>query len=163
MKSLFSHFQKSATKGITILEIIVIISILMILTTASVSNLSTYRSKQVLNGESAQVLSILNKARSQTLASKSQLSYGVRIEADRVTFYPGPTFASVPASHEEYILHHTLGITDIALNGGGSDVLFDRLTGEAPAYGTFRISFTEDATQYHIISISQTGFIGLQE
>lgn len=146
----------------SILEIVVVLSILIMLTAASVSSLSSYRDKQVLNGESAQVLAILNKARSQTLASKSQLTYGMYVVSDRVTLYTGPLFASVPADYEEYVLHHSVSITNISLNGGGSDILFDRLTGETTAYGTFRITLLSDASQYHTIKINQTGFVGLQ-
>jgi type II secretory pathway pseudopilin PulG len=163
MKRFFSYFQKDEAKGITILEIIVVVGILLMLTTASVSNLSAYRNRQVLNGESSQILSILNKARSQTLASKSQTSYGVRIESDRVTLYTGPTFASVPAEYEEYVLNHSVSITNISLNGGSTDVLFERLTGETSAYGTFQITLLAEALQNHIIEISQTGFVGIQE
>jgi type II secretory pathway pseudopilin PulG len=163
MKRFFPYFQKDGVKGITILEIIVVVGILLILTTVSVSNLSSYRSRQILNGESSQILSILNKARYQTLASKAQTSYGVRIESDRVTLYTGPTFASVPGEYEEYVLNPSVSITNISLNGGSADVLFERLTGETVSYGTFQVTLLSEVLQNHIIEISQTGFVGIQE
>ncbi|MCK9352032.1 MAG: type II secretion system protein [Candidatus Paceibacterota bacterium] len=155
----FFYFSKNRANGLTVLEIIVVLGILMLLTAASVVSLSSYRDRQVLNGESAQVLSILNKARSQTLASKSQMSYGVRIESDRATLYTGPVFDSVPADREEYILHHSVTASNILLAGGGGDILFDRLTGETASYGTFRIELAADPLQYHIILIKQTGLV----
>ncbi len=160
---LFSFLSENSKyrKGFTLIELILVLAIFALLTTASISNLSAYRNKQVLNGETSQVLSMLSQARSQTLDSKSQLSYGVRINTDRVILFP-TSFASSTSGNEEYVLHHSVAITNTSLTGGSLDVLFQRLTGETSNYGTIRVSLISDPNQYHIISINQTGFVGLQ-
>ena len=72
------------------------------------------------------------------------------------------SFASSTSGNEEYVLHHSVAITNTSLTGGSLDVLFQRLTGETSNYGTIRVSLISDPNQYHIISINQTGFVGLQ-
>lgn len=161
MKRFFLRFRKDKREGITLLEVIVVMAILAMLITTSVSSLAIYRDRQVLNGETSQILSVFSKARSETLASRSQLSYGVRINADRIILYP-TTFASSTLGNEEYVLSSKVAITDMSINGGGLDVLFARLTGETASYGTIRITLLSDPTQYHTISITQTGFVGTQ-
>jgi len=164
MNRFFSvFFPKERIKGITILEIILVLGIMMLLIGTSLTSLSTYRNRQVLNTETSQVLSFFNKARTETLASKSQLAYGVRINADRIILFPAPTFASSTAENEQYILHHSVAITDNSLIGGGLDVIFARLTGETSSYGTFRITLLSDPIQYHTIAIKETGFVGIQD
>jgi type II secretory pathway pseudopilin PulG len=156
------RIEEKKEKGLSLLEIIVSMAILMLLATTTVGVLIAYRDRQVLNTETTQVLSMFNKARTETLASKLQLSYGVRLNADRVILYP-TAFASSTAENEEYVLHHSVIISDISLNGGGLDCLFNRLSGDAPSYGTFRVSLASDPNQFHTITIKQTGFIGLQD
>jgi len=153
---------KKGKRGVTLLEIILVLAILAILAASSVGGLSAYRGKQVLSGETSQVAAIFSKARSQTLASRSELSYGVRLETDRVTLYTGPTFDSVPGTREEYVLHNMVNLTDISLSGGGTDVLFERLTGETASYGTFRVTLLSDTSQHNTFSIKQTGLTGLE-
>jgi prepilin-type N-terminal cleavage/methylation domain-containing protein len=87
---------KKGKRGVTLLEIILVLAILAILAASSVGGLSAYRGKQVLSGETSQVAAIFSKARSQTLASRSELSYGVRLETDRVTLYTGRRSIAFP-------------------------------------------------------------------
>ena len=155
-------YSNKDEKGFTLLEVLASIAIFAILMVLTVANLSQYRNTQVLNGEGAQIVAILSKARSLTLASRSQLSYGVRLNTDRAILYALPTFASSTATNEEYIFHPSVRLSNISLAGGGLDISFARLTGETAEYGTFRIELSPDPSQYYTIEVKETGIVAKQ-
>jgi len=153
---------REKTKGVTILEIILVLAVLMIVSTLTLQGLSSYRYSQALSSETTQVLSFLNKARTETLSSKEDQGYGVRINGDRIILFPGLVFSSSTPGNEEHILNSSIEISNLSLAGGGLDIIFERLTGESQNYGTFRLILQSDPLQYRIISVKQTGFISVE-
>ncbi|MBI2120991.1 MAG: type II secretion system protein [Parcubacteria group bacterium] len=151
------HKKHIVSNGLTLIELLAVIAISVLLLLLTVNFFSSFRNSQVLQGETSQALSVINKARSNTLNSKADFEYGVRVNADRLILFQGSVFASSTPTNEEYVLHSAVQIGSITLGGGGLDIIFDRLTGETANNGSFDVSLKADPTEKNILFISQTG------
>lgn len=139
------------------MEFMVVIAISALLVFLTIGIFSSFRDTQVLQGETSQALSIINKAQSYTLNSRGDSEYGVRVNADQLILFKGLAFSSSSPSNEAYVLHPAVLISNTALAGGGSDIIFNRLTGDTSNNGSFRVSLKSDGTQKNTIFISQVG------
>jgi hypothetical protein len=102
-----------------------------------------------------QVLSTLAAAREKTLAGINNSQYGVHFQSDRLILFRG---ASYPGTTVQTIdLDSTITIPTITLAGGGTNVIFNRLTGATAQTGTIVVRLASDATQSIIITIAATG------
>lgn len=149
-------------KGISIIEILVVITIIGILTAIVVLNLSTFRNERSLSNTTSDIISLLNNARNNTISSLNSSAYGIHFETDRVIYFTGSTFNSSDSANIEIDLNPSVNIPSsggINLSGGGSDVIFTRLTGDTVNYGTIIIRLTSDATRQKVITINKTGSV----
>ncbi len=127
-------------KGITLMEILVIIAILLLLLAIVISNFSQNKNNQILKNSVGDVVSALNKASSQTLSSLNSDKYGVHFASDRVIIFSGDTFNSGASSNEIILISSPATISNISLTGGATDVYFNKLTNKPSVTGTVTIS-----------------------
>lgn len=149
--------KDSTTSGFTLIELVVVIAISILLVVTTVSFFGSFRNSQVLQGETSQALSLINKAQVYTLNSVSDSEYGVRVNDDQVTLFKGLVFSSSSPTNETHVLHSAVKISSTTFSGGGTDIVFDRLTGDTSNDGSFTVSLKNDPTQKNVISISKTG------
>jgi len=148
-------------KGISLLEIIIAMAILAIILMVVIPSLSRFKSQQNLKNATEDIISLLDKARSQTLSSKNSSNYGVHFEPAKVVLFTGGTYSSLAADNKEITFPNSIEVLSggISLNGSGVDVVFNRLTGETSQYGTIAIQLLSDATKQKIITINKNGII----
>ena len=79
------------------------------------------------------------------------------MEANRLVFFKGNVFAEPDITNEESTVQSNVSITEINLNGGVADVVFERLTGNTTAYGTLVIEAVSNASTTRTINIYQNG------
>ena len=143
-------------RGITIIELLVVLAVLGIIISVVTPQFSKIRENQVLKSGVQDVLSSLDKARSQTLASLNSSEYGVRFEADKIIIFKGAGFSS--SSDNEIIdIITPASITNVALGCTPPipcDIFFNRLSGSPSTTGTVTISTTN---YFKIITIWATG------
>lgn len=149
-------------KGFTILELLMVISIIAVLATIITLSFSNFRNSSTLQTTSEDVVSILNKARSNTIASKDGYQYGVHFSTNDITLFRGTSFVSGDANNEIRTLDTAVQVASTALAGGGSDVVFQKLTGKTDYYGTLTIQVVSDSSKTAVISIGETGVVGFQ-
>ncbi len=157
------HFfpQTSVRKGFTVLELLVVMAILGIVVSITMASFASLRQSKSLQVEALSVLSLLEKARADTLGSKGALQYGVHVETTKAVLFSGATYSSGNSSNITAVLNPLIQISAITLTGGGANVVFDRLTGETGQYGTLTLSLLS-ASSSKIISVSQTGISQIQ-
>lgn len=148
-----SHSYK---KGFTYIEIIVSLGILILLGFMGVSTFSSWQKKEALNSTWQEGLSLLEEARSKTLSSENSSSYGVHFESDKMISFKAP-YVSGNLENKEIFLNSFVSVSGISLNGGGSEVVFKRLSGETDNYGSITISQKTDSSNFKIIEVQQTG------
>lgn len=150
-------------KGISLIEILVIISIISILSAVVISNLSSFHKQQVLKNTTEDLVSLLSEARNSTISSKNSTNYGVRIQTDNAILFTGANFADDVSNKQinfdpAVLVPITGGIN---LAGGGSDIVFSRITGDTANNGTIVIQLTSDSSKQKTISINSLGIIGV--
>ena len=125
--------------GFTAVEILLVLAVLAIVFTVVMRPLSSFRDVQSLNSAALQVVSLLNEARTASIASKE------------------PSFSEPSSYNKEIRLDGSITISLIALQGGAVDAVFLQLTGETSSYGTITLSAKSDSSRQKVITISQTG------
>lgn len=141
------------------MEIIVVIAIFALAVSAILNSFGQLNQNQVVNKNTELVATVLREARSLTLSSKGGNQYGVHLESSQVVLFQGATYNPAAPSNIYYALNSLGNISVITLAGGGSDVVFDRLTGDTSQSGTIKLSLLSDTSSTRTITISGTGLV----
>jgi type IV fimbrial biogenesis protein FimT len=143
-------------KGFTVIELLISIAVIGIITVIVVPQFTKIRENQVLKAAGEDVLSSLNKARSQTLASLDSSEYGVRFEANQVIIFKGTTYSAVSPDNVVVSVTSPASITNVTLGGVSGttgNLYFNRIYGAPSTSGTITIS-TSSFTKTITISAS---------
>lgn len=142
-------------QGFTVVELIIVMTIMLVLSTVSVIAFRNMQSSQALTIALDETGYALRSARDATLASLEGSVYGVRFEPTNVIRFTGSTYSASSSSNIIYDLPTGISTT-VAMADGTSQVVFRRLSGEASATGT--IIFTEAKSgATSSLAISKTG------
>lgn len=145
--------------GMSLIEILLSIAIIVVILFVVINLFSNYNKKQVLDNSVEKVSSLLKEARSLTISSKDDNSYGVHFEQDVVVLFKGTTYISDDPNNKINQIDKKAFISEINLSGGENNVVFQRLTGKTDYYGTIKISLTSDVLNFKTVSIYQTGVV----
>lgn len=117
-------------KAFTVLELIVVIAIFMVLVGISVPPLVNYMFANQVEVAGQELSHVLRMAQSYASMQVDDSSWAVSLDAGLGTY----TFNSI-----EYTLPGSVSFGTINLNGGGSDVVFNQLTGDTADYGSVEV------------------------
>jgi prepilin-type N-terminal cleavage/methylation domain-containing protein len=147
--------------GFSFLEMIIVIAIIGILLAIVAPSFSNFRNRQVVRNTTEDIVALLNKARTNTLLSKNSTYYSVHLSTTSATLFTGGTYDASSSSNEVITFDTlvTVPSASVSLNGGGSDVTFDRLTGDTSQYGTIQIKLVSDSNVKKTITINKLGII----
>ncbi|MFH1170151.1 MAG: type II secretion system protein [Candidatus Vogelbacteria bacterium] len=140
-------------RGFTLVEILVAIGIIVLVSYLVVIPFASFRDAKLLDGATEDILSLLHEAQTRTLSSDGGVAYGIHFESDKITLVP---------DNKEVLLHNHLTISSISLIGGGTTIMFNRLTGATDESGTVTVSLVADNSQQRVIAISPAGNSGLK-
>lgn len=147
------------SSGFTLLETLMVLAVAAIIITIVALSFGGLNASQALDKSVRNVISVLDEARNKTLSSSDDSRYGVRLESGQVILFRGSSYVSTDPDNEVSKLHSLVGIRNVSLSGGGTSVVFDRLTGATSQSGTFEIYLREASTTYRTISIARTGVV----
>ncbi len=126
----------SARSGITLLELLFSVAILGIIATFTfLSFLSARRNQDFISGRE-RVLAVMRLAQARALAGEGSSAWGVKIEGSRTVLFRGSSFSGATTT-SVYALPSSIEIVNIALQDGGQEVVFRRLTGTPTKSGAF--------------------------
>lgn len=148
-------------KGISVFEALIVIAIVGILATVVMPEFSNMRKSQVIKNTSSEVLSSINKARSQTLASIDSSSYGVHFESDQIVVFKGTVFSDGDVNNKVFEITSPASISSINLTGNVSDIYFNRLSGSPSVTGTIIVSDSPNHDFIKTITVSPSGMASL--
>ncbi|TSC67828.1 MAG: Uncharacterized protein CEO19_33 [Parcubacteria group bacterium Gr01-1014_73] len=146
-------------KGATLVEMLVVLAIAAVLFVLVYEVFVNYNRGQALEKSAAAVAAVLSEARGKTLAGRGAAQYGVHFAADSVTFFTGAVYNPADSANKTERLSSLVEISAIILNGGGSDAIFEKLTGATNQYGVITIRDKNNPAQIMIVTIYQTGLI----
>ena len=147
--------------GFTAIEILIGIVVVVIVFSAAYGPLKSFRDAQVLTSDAENILTLVKEARSQTVFSKNSSQYGVRFEPGRTVLFQGTVFGEPNVNNKEFRLNSNSSILNWSLNGGGQDVVFQRLTGKTSQFGSVTISLKNNPSKVKIINIGEAGTAGM--
>lgn len=146
-------------KGFTLLEVMVALSILVLISVFLVSPLMSFYRRIVFNNTVENILSTLEEARKSTLSSYKSSQYGVHFESNRMVFYKGNMFVEPNPDNVETTLNNLVEIYSIIISGGGSDILFDRLTGETSNGAQLSVRLVNNPAVDRTITVYASGLV----
>lgn len=144
-------------KGISVVEILIVVAVIVAILAVVIPQFSQSRENQVLKNAVSDVLSNLDKARSETLASVDSSAYGVHFQSDKVIIFKGTVFSANDANNETTNIVSPASVSNVTLGGvSGStgDLYFNRLSGMPSKTGTITVSSPAFSKT---ITISATG------
>lgn len=153
----FSH-----KKGYTLMEIVVVITIMMILLVLTIESFNKLGAIRALDTDTQGIVLELAKARSQTLASKDEMQYGIHFASSSVTRFQGPTYIAGSSSSTITYFNPSVMISAISLTGGATDLVFDRLTGKTSNSGTITVTLSGKLSSTKTITVYSTGIAEIQ-
>lgn len=148
-------------KGFTLLEILLVAAIVLIIASIIVRAYSLFNVHISLKGDASKIASMIYRAKSDTIGSRGGLQYGVHFESDRAVLFQGTTYLQGASTNENFILSAHISIGAINLTGGGSNIIFDRLTGVTAESGSITIG-SDIGTAVSTINISKNGIVDIQ-
>jgi prepilin-type N-terminal cleavage/methylation domain-containing protein len=145
-------------RGFSLIELLIVLAIMGILTGIVLSTFQVYKKSQALDKDVETIVETLRQARSQTLSSQNASKYGVHITSTAITLFVGSTYSAGSASNQDFSLQVSDAVLSINLVGGGSDVVFNRLTGDTSQSGSVVIS-SASISRTKTVTIYSTGLV----
>lgn len=148
-------------KGITLIEVLIVIAILAVIFAVALPQLSDFKKTQSLRNTADQIVSLLNDARAKTLASEGGNYFNVLLEEDKATLFSGASFSESDPYLKEVTFEPgvILPSENIDLESGSDTVSFLKLSGDTNDFGEIIIEIGSDSSLTKTISILRTGVI----
>ena len=147
--------KRSKENGITIVELLVVLGILALLLALIVPVFMTLKNNETLKGTSEYILSSIDQARSETLASVNTSSYCVHFQTNQIVVFKGTVYSSSDPNNEVIPV-----LSPAILSNLPSDFYFNRLTGE-PNFSTPVTVTVSVSSSSKTITISPTGIASM--
>ena len=142
--------------GFTLIELLISIGILAIITTFGATFFSTGIGQNELVSTSWEVIDTLRRAQSSSLSGKGNSAWSVHFETNQFVLFKGVTYNVLDPDNVFFPLSTTIEVSDISLNGGGSDVFFNKVKGTTTKFGTVTLLDTNTG-ETRVINISKEG------
>ena len=111
-----------------------------------------------LNSQRDVFVSYLRLAQSDSASGKDSESHGIHLAESYYAVFVGDAYVEGGSGNISIELPDSLIFTNINLNGGGEDIIFDSPFGETDEYGTVDL-FSEQTNKTSQITINSLGLI----
>ncbi|MDO8655240.1 MAG: type II secretion system protein [bacterium] len=149
------------TKGFSLMELLLVISLLGIAFGLVFWGFHGFFRTSVLDRASQEALSLVTEARERTLSRQDDVAWGVHLEAAQLVLFAGDAYSEGAADNKAYVLPQGVSITTITLGGGGTDIVFAKITGESSTPGFFELE-QQGSLNVKTISINETGNVEVE-
>ncbi len=152
--------KTSSENGFTLVEAIIAIAIIGVLSGLSVPYFNSFLARNELKNESLKVVDALRTARIRAITGHSDSAWGVHFESNKYVVFKGNAYNASDPFNSETVFPAVLSFATTTLNGGGSDVIFNKISGETSQYGTTTIQ--NDINESNDIVINRIGMIEMR-
>ena len=129
--------NSNKTNGFTLIEIILVLVLLSAAIGFSLLYYETSVLRADINTQADILVSKLRLAQSNAESGRTDEANAVHFENASYTAFVGDNYNPLQSNNVETLLPPTISIENIALNGGGSDIIFTAPSGETSTYGSF--------------------------
>lgn len=147
--------------GFTLIEILVVLGIAGILIGMAVVGFRLFERKTELQNHSQNILTILELARTKTLASEDASQYGIHFEQDKYILFKGDVYQEEAGDNKVYQLPSRLEIYNIDLIGAASSTVFQRINGTTEQSGVVELRIISQPDENKTINIHPSGQVEL--
>lgn len=152
-------YNNSKSKsGFSLIEILIVIGILGMLLSMSFYFFPAFGKRDALEKDVAGLVAMMREARSSSVLSKNASAFGVHLQENKAVLFEGDSYVSGGPNEEVMQFSKKVYLSSYSLNMGGSDIVFDRLTGNTSNYGTVTLSLKDNSTST-TITILETGVV----
>lgn len=148
-------------KGISLVEILVASSIMLILISFSSSSFVSLFEFNVLDKSTLTLAETIREARSMATSGSGNSSYGIRINSTSTIIFKGPSYTS-SSTNITLPLDPRVEVSTTTLFGGGTDIIFGKILGTTSNYGTTSIRLKNDTNKYKNITINKNGIVNIK-
>ena len=153
---------KQKQKGFTLIEILIVISIVFLLAGTGLISYRFFEKGTELESTAQNILATLKLTQTKTLASEGASQYGVHFENNQYVLFKGDTYQEGAADNKIYQIPSRLEIYDIDLADGGNDIIFQRISGWANQNGTTSLRIISEPERTRTIIIKSHGLMELK-
>lgn len=152
------NWKSKINSGFTLVEMLVAIGILTVVASIGVYFFASLYKKEALEKDTASLVALINQARMLSVSSKDASAFGVHLQNDKAVLFEGFSYVSGGANEKTSGFSGKVQVSSYALAGGGSDIVFDRLTGNTSNSGTIVLSL-KDGSASTTVTVLQTGVV----
>lgn len=141
------------------MELLVGLGIMMVLLTLVFVNLSNMNRASEVSNTGEELSSTLREAQSRSMAVVNEKAHGIYFDAsnNQYTLFQGTTYDPNDSNNKITTLPDSVIIASVSLNGGGTSVVFDPLTGGTQHDGEILLQSRNNASLDVKIQISTEG------
>ncbi len=154
--------RRSLRYGFTLIEILVVAAIALLLSAIVLAGFNDFEAAQSLDLGSRNIASFIDKARTQTLSGLGGTPYGIHLSSGSAVLFAGASYQAGAPGNETLQFPGGLQASSISLAGGGSDIIFDQLTGDTGEWGSFVLSTGVSGSPQKTIVVSSSGHVEVQ-
>lgn len=150
--------------GFTLLEVIIVVAVLAAFSTIVVAGFMIMQKQADLENNTQEFANVLKLAQSKTLASNQDARYGVYIDTfanpNKYVLFKGMNFAARDSAFDQnFWVSKSVEFFNINV-GGGSELVFEKLTGALSQPGDISLRYKTDITQTKTVYAASSGTIG---
>lgn len=150
--------NRKTKSGFTLIELSLSLGLIAIILGMGLLYTENSQARADFNTQVSVLVSYLRLAQSNTIAGLGNGTHGIHLTSDSYTIFTGSSYVPDSPANHELPLPPTVVIDDIALNGGGNDIIFTAPSGETNTYGSFRL-YSSRINKSQIIYITRLGTI----
>lgn len=141
-------------KGITFIELLLVVSIILILSALSIPFSSRLLTRNAVDNTSDQLINSIRKAQIYAMMGKQNSSWGVNYSSNTITLYKGSSFATRDTSLDETFNVNTN--ISVSFSTPSTDINLTRVSGLPNIQPTITIS---EGNKSDIFSINSQGVV----
>lgn len=145
------RYRIQKNRGVTFLELTISVGILAILLVLIIPSFMDFRRKSILNTETQNIITLVNKARLYSMSSMEDTQYGIHFETGKAVLFQGDTYSAGAGTNEELVLNPALTFSSVVVNGGGAEVVFQKVTGATNQNATTTLLVTGSTASTTIV------------
>jgi len=154
--------QNKFSFGLTIIELLTVVAILIILTSISISLFRIFQKESGLTNTAEEIINMLRFAQNKTLASQESSQWGVYFltsssPQEYILFKGGDYTSRDPAYDQVHKIPEKIEIYEVNLTGGGSEIVFERISGDTNYSGNVSLRLKENTLKTRQIIVEQSG------
>lgn len=152
--------------GVSLIELVVVMAILVMTFMASFSLQTTFLADSYVDVRTQDLMQSIRLAQMRAITGFSDSAWGVYFNEDAggtddsFTVFKGVSYAARDVSYDSVTdFPESLSLANISLNGGGSELVFEKISGETADFGSVEIS---SGDLINTISINAIGVINVE-